>query len=141
MFWKTVFIANIIVLLRYISLISYKIEVEKQLVNTFNNIYESTFFNFGITFLYVFIAFAIIFMIITALAMFEKGFGKRIFNKTFLKFLFWCFILPVMLIISVSCLYNAFISNIWQISLKNIIFVFYNIIILTGCANLTYTKD
>ncbi len=139
MFWKFIFAANIVVLIRYISLISYKIKVEQQLINSYNSVFETDFFNFGMTFLYVLTAFAICFMVITAFAMFEKGFGTKIFNKTFLKILFWSFILPVMLIMSVSCLFNAFISNVWQVSLKNIMFVLYNIIILTGCAKLAYT--
>ena len=141
MFWKTVFAANILILIRYISLIPRKVEVEQFLVNQYNSVFETNFFNFGINFLYILTALAIGFMIITALAMFEKGFGVKIFNKTLLKILFWSFILPVMLIMSFSCLYNAFISNIWQVSLKNILFVFYNITVLTGCANLAYTEN
>jgi len=141
MFWKTVFAANILILIRYISLIPRKVEVEQFLVNQYNSVFETNFFNFGITFLYILTALAIGFMIITASAMFEKGFGVKIFNKTLLKILFWSFILPVMLIMSISCLYNAFISNVWQVALKNILFVFYNITVLTGCANLAYTDN
>ncbi len=141
MFWKFVFTANIIVLIRYISLIFYKIKVEQFLVNQYNSTFETDFFNFGITFFYTLTALAIGFMIVTALAIFEKGFGVKIYNKTFLKVLFWSFILPVMLILSLSCLYNAFISNVWQVSLKNILYVFYNIIILAGCTTLAYTDN
>lgn len=141
MFWKFVFTANIIVLIRYISLIFYKIKVEQFLVNQYNSTFETDFFNFGITFFYTLTALAIGFMIVTALAIFEKGFGVKIYNKTFLKVLFWSFILPVMLILSLSCLYNAFISNVWQVSLKNILYVIYNIIILAGCTTLAYTDN
>ena len=141
MFWKTVFAANILILIRYISLIPRKVELEQFLVNQYNSVFETDLFNFGITFLYILTALAIGFMIITASAMFEKGFGVKIFNKTLLKILFWSFILPVMLIMSISCLYNAFISNVWQVALKNILFVFYNITVLTGCANLAYTDN
>lgn len=139
MFWKLIFAANIMVFIRYITLIPYKIKVEQQMINSYNNIFETDAFNFGIAMLYILITFAVIFMVITALAMFEKGFKKKIFNKTFLKFIFWIYILPVMLFLSAGSLYNAFISNVWIVSVKNILFVIYNIIILTGCANLAYT--
>jgi len=141
MFWKFIFAANIMVLIRYISLISYKIKVEQQMINAYNSVFETEAFNFGISMLYILVALAVIFMLITAFAMFEKGFNKKIFNKTILKFLFWCFILPVMLILSFGSLYNAFISNVWIVSLKNILFVIYNIIVLTGCATLTYARE
>lgn len=141
MFWKFIFASNIIVLIRYITLISYKIKVEQQMINSYNNVFETNAFNFGISMLYILIGFAIVFMLITALIMFEKGFGKRIFNKTLLKLLFWSFILPVMIFLSLGSLYNAFISNVWLISLKNILFIIYNIIVLTGCATLTYARE
>ena len=141
MFWRFVFAANLIVLIRYITLISYKIKVEQQLVNSYNSVFETDFFNFGMSMLYILVGFAVVFMLLTALVMFEKGFNKKIFNKKLLKILFWCFILPVMLILSLGSLYNAFISNVWLVSLKNILFVFYNIIILTGCVKLAYKQE
>ena len=48
MFWRFVFAANLIVLIRYITLISYKIKVEQQLVNSYNSVFETDFFNFDI---------------------------------------------------------------------------------------------
>lgn len=141
MFWKLIFAANIMVFIRYITLIPYKIKVEQQMINAYNNFFETDAFNFGITMLYILTTFAVIFMVITALAMFEKGFKTKIFNKTFFKFIFWIYILPVMLFLSVGSLYNAFISNVWIVSLKNILFVIYNVIILAGCANLAYQRE
>ncbi|MBR1907354.1 hypothetical protein IJ818_00265 [bacterium] len=80
-------------------------------------------------------------MILTAAIIFEKGFRKNIFNKTLLKIIFWSFILPVILLSSIGLLYNAFISNVWQITLKDLLIFAYNIIILTGIAQLAYKKE
>jgi len=142
MFWKFIFCANIIVLVRYISLIPYKLKNINQLLDTYSIVFDKTDLQFFVPVSFFLFTFAILFMILTSVIIFEKGFRKNIFNKFLLKILLWSFIFPVIIISSVGNIYNSFISNIWQISLKELMIFIYNLLILIGCINLAhYKKD
>lgn len=141
MFWKFIFAANIVVLIRYVSLIPYKLNILHKLIEANSLIYDKIYLKILTSFSYLIFLFEISFMILTAAIIFEKGFRKNIFNKTLLKIIFWSFILPVILLSSIGLLYNAFISNVWQITLKDLLIFAYNIIILTGIAQLAYKKE